>query len=78
MWERISGPDVLVYLDGSYETCSHRRKLNWTKAEYDEQLVRLAHARNNCQIYINTDKLTKAEVLDRTLSELPDQTASSR
>ncbi|MFQ5922128.1 MAG: hypothetical protein ACE5M4_04735 [Anaerolineales bacterium] len=78
MWERISAPDVLLYLDGSYETCSRRRQLNWSEAEYQEQLARLAHAREHCDIYLATDGLSRVEVLERVLSELRYQTASRR
>lgn len=78
MWERISAPEVLIYLDGSYETCSRRRRLNWSEAEYQDQLARLAHAREHCDIYLTTDELTRVEVLERALSELRYRTASNR
>lgn len=78
MWQRISAPDVLLYLDGSYETCTSRRPSNWSKLEYQDQLNRLAHARDHCDVYIPTDDLSKAEVLEHALIELRHQTASNR
>lgn len=62
MWQKISKPDILVFLDASYEVTILRRQLNWTAAEYAEQQRRLAHARANCHLYIQTDALTPIEV----------------
>jgi thymidylate kinase len=62
MWQRIVNPRVLVYLDVSYEVSMQRRKLNLTVKEFEEQLSRLSHARQNAQIYVNTDLLSPAEV----------------
>jgi deoxyadenosine/deoxycytidine kinase len=70
MWQHFDKPDVLIYLDASYEVCTKRKKLNWLPKEYAEQLRRLEHAREHCQIYINTDDLTPAEVLERVLNAL--------
>lgn len=68
MWQHLSKPDILVYLDASYETCSQRKKLNWLPKEYAKQIHRLQHARQHCHIYINTDNLKPEEVVDRVLS----------
>ncbi len=62
MWQRIVNPRFLVYLDVSYEVSMQRRKLNLTVKEFEEQLRRLSHARQNAQIYVNTDLLSPAEV----------------
>lgn len=70
MWQRISKPDILVYLDASYETCSQRKRLDWVPAEHAEELRRLSHAREHCHIYIHTDPLGVEEVLTRALREL--------
>jgi hypothetical protein len=63
MWKRITNPDLLIYLNSSFETCTQRRKLNWNKAEYQEQLRRLGHARQNADLIIDTDDLSRSEVL---------------
>lgn len=70
MWQKITNPDVLVYLDVSYETSIARCKLDWTEAEYTEQLRRLSHAHQHADIIIHTDPLTPEEVLAKVLSHL--------
>jgi ABC-type cobalamin/Fe3+-siderophores transport system ATPase subunit len=62
MWQRLTKPDVLIFLDASYPMTCHRRKLNWTPDEYAEQHRRLAHAREHADCYILTDELSPAEV----------------
>jgi deoxyadenosine/deoxycytidine kinase len=62
MWQRLVNPDVLVFLDASYETTLKRRNLNWKQADYDEQQRRLAHARQNADFYLHTDELSPEEV----------------
>ena len=70
MWKRITNPDFLVYLHASYETCTQRRKLNWTNEDYLEQLRRLLHARDHADLMIETDFLTPAEVLSKLIEYL--------
>lgn len=70
MWQRLSRPETLVFLDASYQTCTRRKQLRWLVREYDEQQRRLAHARDHCDILLATDELTPGEVLQRVLSEL--------
>jgi deoxyadenosine/deoxycytidine kinase len=62
MWQRISQPDWLVFLDVSYPVSMQRKKLNWTLAEYQEQQRRLQHARQHADLYLMTDDLTPEEV----------------
>ena len=63
MWQRITNPDLLVYLDVSYPLTVVRGHLNWTNAEYAEQLTRLQHARQHADLFIQTDPLSPDEVL---------------
>jgi thymidylate kinase len=70
MWQRISKPDYLVYLDVSYEVSTERSGSNWTRAIFDQQKQRLEHARNQADLYIQTDKLKPGQVLNIVLSEL--------
>lgn len=70
MWQQITHPDILIFLDASYSETIKRRKLNWTMDEYKEQHRRLAHARENCQLYIFTDPLTPDEVVSQVLDFL--------
>lgn len=57
MWKRITNPDLLIYLDVSYENTILRRKLDWTYAEYTEQLHRLRHARQHADLVVDTNPL---------------------
>ncbi len=70
MWKRITDPDVLIFLEVSYENTIIRRKLDWTVAEYTEQLRRLRHARSNADLVIETDQLTKEQVLQKAIGFL--------
>ncbi len=70
MWRRITNPDILIFLDVSYELSIFRRKLNWTEAEYAEQHYRLRHARQHADLYIDTNNLTPEQVLTRVLAFL--------
>lgn len=73
MWKQLTDPDLLVYLEVSYPQTLIRRKLNWTEAEYQEQVKRLENARQNADIQINTDNLSVSEVceiIDQRIREL--------
>jgi ATPase subunit of ABC transporter with duplicated ATPase domains len=65
MWQRISQPNWLVFLDVSYPVSMQRKKLNWTIAEYQEQQRRLAHARQHADFYLMTDELTPDQVAEK-------------
>ncbi len=67
MWQRITNPDVLIYLDVSFENAQKRRWLNWTPDEYAEQLRRLEHARQHAHLFVDTNPFTVGEVLDLVL-----------
>ncbi|MBA4385573.1 MAG: hypothetical protein C0410_12615 [Anaerolinea sp.] len=77
MWQRLTNPDVLIYLSASYETTIARRKLNWTMREYQIQLDRLIHAREQAHILIETDQLSTHEVV-QTAIELIDRFLSAQ
>ncbi len=68
MWRKLTNPDLLIFLQCSFETSTARRKLNWTRADYEEQLRRLAHALTHADCVIETDPLTPAEVLRQALA----------
>lgn len=73
MWQRITHPDLLIFLDASYPATIQRRQLNWTQAEYDEQQRRLAHARANAHFYLMTDSHTPEEVIQQVVDFLMQQ-----
>lgn len=70
MWKRITNPDILVYLDVSYPVSTMRRNLDWTLAEFEEQLRRLKDAREHADIFIDTDQLSPQAILDIVLTEI--------
>jgi len=70
MWRRIGRPEVLVFLDASFEACTRRKRLDWLPREYEEQQRRLAHARVHCHVFVATDALTPEDVLRRVLDSL--------
>jgi flagellar biosynthesis/type III secretory pathway chaperone len=68
MWQRLTNPDILIYLEVSYPNTVARRKLNWTYQEYAEQLQRLRHARQHADLLIDTNSLSLQQVLGTALS----------
>jgi thymidylate kinase len=70
MWQQIVNPDILVYLDVSYQKTLERSDMNWSEKEYQIQQKRLAHAREHADVYILTDDLSEQEVLIETLAYL--------
>jgi cytidylate kinase len=72
MWQKISKPDLLIFLEASFSVSTARRKLNWQKKDHDEQLRRLNHARQHAHVVIDTDDLTPDQVLRKVLDYLKD------
>jgi deoxyadenosine/deoxycytidine kinase len=65
MWQRITKPDVLIFLQASCSVGGKRRKLNWTESEWEEQQRRLAHSHEHADFILTTDSLSIIEVLDQ-------------
>lgn len=63
MWQRMTKPDILVFLQASCTTGAKRRKMNWTESEWEEQQRRLAHALLHADLIVDTDELGSNEVL---------------
>ena len=70
MWQRLTNPDILIFLGVSYEKTLERKKLNWTRAEYEIQLHRLRHAFEHADIHIDTETLDSRQLLERVTAEL--------
>ena len=70
MWQRISKPHFLIFLDVSFPVSQQRRPLNWKYPDFEDQLKRLAHARLHADLMINTDDLSIAEILNTVLDFL--------
>jgi cytidylate kinase len=73
MWERLTSPDILIFLDVSFEESMKRRKQNWSIADYQEQHHRLRHARQHANLYVDTTALSPGEVLQQILRFVKDQ-----
>ncbi len=72
MWQAVSHPDILIYLDVSYPVAQRRRRMNWLPADLDEELRRLQHARAHCHLYLHTDPLSVEQVRGEVLRFLGD------
>ncbi|MCP4536157.1 MAG: hypothetical protein GY832_03335 [Chloroflexi bacterium] len=67
MWQHITQPDLLIYLDVSWEIAQQRRPTDTGTNWWDELAKRLRHARQHTDLYINTDALGPQQVLDKAL-----------
>ncbi len=66
MWKRLTDPDVLIFLDASYETTLERRGQDWwSAADYREQARRLEHARRHADLILQTDQIAPEQLADR-------------
>jgi deoxyadenosine/deoxycytidine kinase len=70
MWKIITKPDILIFLECSFENSTKRRKLNWLPADHEEQLRRLSHAYEHADIIIDTNALDQDGVLAQALTLL--------
>lgn len=70
MWKQIGNPDLLIYLDVSFEVSMTRTGTTWTRVIFDKQVARLEHAREHADIYIQTDILTPEQVINQVLEYL--------
>jgi hypothetical protein len=77
MWQRLTNPDLLIFLEVSYPITISRRKLNWTLEEYSEQVYRLRHAHLHANLILNTDELTPDQVWQSCL-ELIERTVKNQ
>jgi UDP-N-acetylmuramate-alanine ligase len=70
MWQVMSRPDVLIYLDASEEVTRRRGQQHYVAGYVEVQRRRLSHARAHCDLYVMTDELTAEQVLDSVLKFL--------
>lgn len=70
MWQVISRPDVLIYLDASEDVVHDRGCQHYVTGCVEEQRRRLMHARAHCDLYIMTDDLTEIQVLEQAVQFL--------
>ena len=73
MWQRITQPDVLIYLDVDYKHMRLRRPhIDGGPQRLAEQQYRLRHARQECDFYLDTSGLSVAEVETAVFNFLAD------
>ncbi len=70
MWQVITKPDILIFLQCTFENSTARRKLNWLLSDYEEQQRRLSFAYEHAHLIIVTDSLTAPQVLKQVLDYL--------
>jgi thymidylate kinase len=70
MWQKLTNPDILIYLEVTYENTLARRNLTWSRDEFDEQIHRLAHARQHADLIIDTNLDDSQGVLQKVIDFL--------
>lgn len=70
MWQRLTNPDVLIFLEASYPVTMKRKPFKWSEKEYQQQLHRLRHACEHADLHVDTNDLTPEEVLEIALAFL--------
>jgi len=68
-WRRLS-PDYLVYLYCSLGVARQRRKFQWGQERMDQQWEILSEARENADLFVDTDALTQDEVLEQVIGAI--------
>lgn len=71
MW-MMTNPRVLIFLDCDYEVIQQRRSIQWGEDHLLVQRQRLADAREQCHLFIDTSQLTIQQVLKRAQGFLND------
>ena len=67
MWRQIANPDLLIYLDVSFQETLTRGQPTWSESDYERECARLKEARNQADLYVHTNDLTSAQILKKIL-----------
>ena len=70
LWRHAGDPDALIFLDASPPTITARRHNEFPGWLYEKQQRRLASARANATLYLQTDALSADDVERRALAHL--------
>lgn len=70
MWQRVTRPRHLVYLDVSREVAERRLDQRFPPDAWQEMTARLSHARAHADLILETDTLTPDEIAERVLAFL--------
>lgn len=66
-WKRRN-PDLLIMIDATLKAIKQRRLVSWDESRLTVQHNRLRNAKEHADLYIQTDLLTKAEVLTTVIN----------
>lgn len=70
MWKRMTDPDVLIYLEVSYQVSNQRSGSTLKESIFRKQENRLKHARDHADLVINTETLDPDQILQQVLEYL--------
>jgi hypothetical protein len=70
MWQMLTKPDLLIFLQASHPVGGARRNMSWTLAEWEEQQRRLTHAHAHADLILDTDHMSIEQVLQAALGFL--------
>jgi dephospho-CoA kinase len=70
MWRRLVDPDVLIYLDISYEALLARRPHFGEREYLEREKARLAHAREHADLAVDTSGMTAEAVRRQVIAFL--------
>jgi shikimate kinase len=70
LWRHLGDPDALIFLDATPPTITARRQNDFPAWLYEKQIRRLASARANATLYLQTDTLSANDVERQTLDHL--------
>ena len=71
MWQKLTKPDILIYLDVDYPaTLIRRPHIDLGEKRVSDQNERLAHAREHADFYIDTSQLSPEEIARQALNFL--------
>jgi deoxyadenosine/deoxycytidine kinase len=69
MW-LMSNPSHLIFLDVDLENIKKRRQISWGQTYLDEENRRLANARQNADLVINTNNVHLEQVIEHAVDFL--------
>jgi hypothetical protein len=69
LWQKKQ-PDVLIMLEASLAVIRRRRAVPWGEERLAAQRERLRDARAHADLFLQTDELTREDVVDRVLQYL--------
>jgi len=67
MWQMLTKPNLLIFLQASHPVGGARRNMSWTLVEWEEQQRRLAHAHAHSDLILDTDQMSIEQVLEAVI-----------